>query len=80
MSRRNFTQGPFTVDAIGWDPGLAIPPCNSAPIARNPWLWLGTIYGEFPDPEPLIAKLRETYNPVPADPAHQIYSYDGARR
>jgi hypothetical protein len=79
MSRRTFTQGSWTIHAIGWDPGLATFFLQLNAQHEEPWLWLGTQYGECPEPEPLVARLREAYAPVPDNPAYHIFNDEGVR-
>ena len=85
MSRWTFTQGSLTIHAIGWDPGLATFFLQLNAQYEEPRLWLGTQYGECPEPEPLIARLRDAYDEddpeldsIPANLADQLRADRGA--
>jgi len=79
MSRRIFTQGSWAIHAIGWDPGLATFFLQLNAQHEEPRLWLGTQYGEYPEPELLVARLRQAYAPIPDDPAYHLFNDEGVR-
>jgi hypothetical protein len=79
MSRWTFSQGSLTIHAIGWDPGLASFFLQLNAQYDEPRLWLGTQYGEYPEPEPLVERLRQAYDDddpelafIPLDLADQL--------
>ncbi len=60
---------------IGWDPRLCtfyarvVPTADAAEDA--PSLWMGQSWGEFPDPQPLLARVAP-YTSIPAELAQTL--------
>lgn len=76
MSRHEFQHDPVRV-AIGWDAPLAtfylqVWTGREADEDDGPAIWLGTAYGEAPDPEPLIAIARQHLASMPTTIGRQL--------